>query len=99
MNKERPISANSREELAALISREAGKPEAEATQALTNAGFEVTSTQEKNDKVPEGIVVSVDPGEGTSVQVERRSTSVAPDEGPSGPTKSLKRFRSLPFES
>ena len=54
-----------------------GKSEAEATRALTNAGFEVTSTQEKNDTVPEGIVVSVDPGEGTSVQVEQGSKGEA----------------------
>ena len=48
-----------------------GKTEDEATQTLANAGFNVTSVQEKNDTVPEGIVVSVDPSEGTTVQVDK----------------------------
>lgn len=48
-----------------------GKSEAEATQTLTNAGFDVTPLHEKNDTVPEGFVVSVDPSEGTTVQVDK----------------------------
>ena len=47
-----------------------GKPEAEATKTLNTAGFDVTSTQEANDIVPEGIVVSVDPAEGSTVKVD-----------------------------
>ena len=38
-----------------------GKPEAEATKNLQTAGFDVTPVHEKNDTVPEGTVVSVDP--------------------------------------
>src|SRR5206468_3780944 len=45
-----------------------GQPEADATKALQTAGFDVTPVREKNDTVAEGIVVSVDPGEGTSVK-------------------------------
>src|SRR5213078_2278915 len=48
-----------------------GKQEAEATQTLVNAGFDVTPVHEKNDTVAEGIVVSVDPSEGTTVKVDK----------------------------
>jgi serine/threonine-protein kinase len=48
-----------------------GKPETEATKTLQTAGFDVTAVQEKNDTVPEGIVVSVDPAEGTTVKVDK----------------------------
>jgi serine/threonine-protein kinase len=54
-----------------------GKSEAEATQTLTNAGFDVTPVHDKNDTVPEGIVVSVDPSEGTTVQVDKGSRGKA----------------------
>src|SRR5438067_6824803 len=48
-----------------------GKPEADATRALQVAGFDVTPIREKNDSVPEGTVVSVDPAEGTTVKVDK----------------------------
>jgi eukaryotic-like serine/threonine-protein kinase len=54
-----------------------GKPEAEATQTLQNAGFDVTALHEKNDTVPEGIVVSVDPSEGTTVKVDKGKRGAA----------------------
>ncbi|MEY2451490.1 MAG: eukaryotic-like serine/threonine-protein kinase [Acidimicrobiaceae bacterium] len=54
-----------------------GKPEAEATKTLQTAGFDVTPISEKNDTVPEGIVVSVDPSEGTTVKVEKGKRGTA----------------------
>jgi serine/threonine-protein kinase len=48
-----------------------GRPEAEATKTLQTAGFDVTPIHEKNDTVAEGIVVSVDPPEGTTVKVDK----------------------------
>src|SRR5206468_12194144 len=50
-----------------------GKPEDEATKTLQNAQFDVTPVREKNDTVPEGIVVSVDPAEGTTVKVDKNT--------------------------
>ena len=54
-----------------------GKPEAEATQNLQTAGFDVTPIHEKNDTVAEGIVVSVDPAEGTTVKVDQGKRGTA----------------------
>jgi serine/threonine-protein kinase len=54
-----------------------GKPEAEATKTLQTAGFDVTPLHEKNDTVPEGIVVSVDPSEGTTVKVDKGKRGTA----------------------
>ena len=51
--------------------RVVGKSEADATKSLETAGFDVTPVREKNDTVPEGIVVSVDPPEGTTVKVDK----------------------------
>jgi serine/threonine-protein kinase len=48
-----------------------GKPEDVATKALQVAGFDVTPLHEKNDTVAEGMVVSVDPPEGTTVKVDQ----------------------------
>src|SRR4051812_3299564 len=45
-----------------------GKPELEATANLQTAGFTVKSEHEKNDTVAAGIVISVDPAEGTTVK-------------------------------
>lgn len=45
-----------------------GKPELEATANLQTAGFTVKSEHEKNDAVAAGIVISVDPAEGTTVK-------------------------------
>jgi beta-lactam-binding protein with PASTA domain/predicted Ser/Thr protein kinase len=54
-----------------------GKPEATARQALDVAGFDVTSVQEKNDTVAKGLVVSVDPAEGTTVKVDKGKRGAA----------------------
>jgi len=54
-----------------------GKQEAEATKNLQTAGFDVTPVREKNDTVPEGVVVSVDPAEGTTVKVDKGSKGKA----------------------
>jgi serine/threonine-protein kinase len=54
-----------------------GKPEPEAKAALENAGFDVSETFVKNDLVTAGSVVSVDPAEGTSIDVARGSRGTA----------------------
>jgi serine/threonine-protein kinase len=54
-----------------------GKPEAEATTNLNTAGFDVTPIHDKNDTVPEGIVVRVDPAEGTTVKVDQGKRGTA----------------------
>ncbi|HEX4820029.1 MAG TPA: Stk1 family PASTA domain-containing Ser/Thr kinase [Acidimicrobiales bacterium] len=54
-----------------------GQPEVDATKALQTAGFDVTPVHEKNDTVPEGIVVSVDPAEGTTVKVDKGKRGTA----------------------
>src|SRR5581483_8273910 len=48
-----------------------GKPEEQARAALETARFDVTVETQKNDQVEAGIVVSVDPAEGTTVDVEK----------------------------
>ncbi|HEV3226790.1 MAG TPA: Stk1 family PASTA domain-containing Ser/Thr kinase [Acidimicrobiales bacterium] len=49
-----------------------GKSESEATKNLQTAGFDLNPTvREKNDTVPAGTVVSVDPAEGTTVKVDK----------------------------
>ena len=53
------------------------QPEVDATKALQTAGFDVTPVHEKNDTVPEGIVVSVDPAEGTTVKVDKGKRGTA----------------------
>jgi serine/threonine-protein kinase len=45
-----------------------GKPEQEATANLQTAGFTVKSDHEKNETVAAGVVISVDPAEGTTVK-------------------------------
>jgi serine/threonine-protein kinase len=54
-----------------------GKPEAEASTNLKTAGFDVTPLHEKNDTVAEGIVVSVDPTEGTTLKVDQGKRGTA----------------------
>jgi len=54
-----------------------GKPEPQARAALEAAGFGVTETSAKNDLVAAGNVVSVDPPEGTSVDVQKGNKGAA----------------------
>jgi len=54
-----------------------GKPEPQARIALEAAGFGVTETSAKNDQVPAGNVISVDPAEGTSIDVQKGNKGAA----------------------
>lgn len=48
-----------------------GKPEAEATQALQTAGFDVKVDRQKNDTVAAGIVIDSSPAQGSKVTVDK----------------------------
>jgi serine/threonine-protein kinase len=48
-----------------------GKDEATATKNLQTAGWDVTASHDANDTVTEGLVISVDPPEGTTQKVEK----------------------------
>jgi len=48
-----------------------GKPKAQARATLEAQGFNVSEELQKNDLVTEGLVVSVDPSEGSSVDVTK----------------------------
>jgi len=54
-----------------------GKSQADATTALQNAGFDVTVNTAKNDTVPAGNVISVDPAEGTKIDVDKGKRGAA----------------------
>jgi serine/threonine-protein kinase len=54
-----------------------GKPETQARAALQNAGFTVKEVTHKNDLIAAGFVISVDPAEGTSVDVPKGQQGTA----------------------
>ncbi|MRJ77811.1 Stk1 family PASTA domain-containing Ser/Thr kinase [Aeromicrobium sp. SMF47] len=54
-----------------------GRPAAEATTALREAGFEVTTTKEFSDDVDKGTVISQDPRDGTRFRNDRITLTVS----------------------
>jgi serine/threonine-protein kinase len=53
------------------------KPEPQARAALEGAGFNVTEELQKNDLMPTGNVITVDPAEGTSIDVPKNQKGSA----------------------